>query len=405
MNLKDAYTFGDSNPSVRIILNNTLVLEDESHFDIKKVDISSGVGNEASICVLVLNSSKDIFKYGVFSSNNELKLVKQGSSIKVQLGYGELIYDAFYGFISSVKLDYEISSGVNIVVEALDAKMWMMPGVQTEKYPSTTYTRYSTIVRKILQGYQSYCQLININIFGEPQDLNKTIYQTNQSDYDFLCNLAEMTGCFFFAFINDVYFVSPNILRDTAPLIISNCEFLRSIFWESDVLGMPQMVNFEGLDMTKPSAPVMSTPIVKNNINVGTGLPAPIQVTNIGAQTKVNITDNTIMSSDEANFRAQAYYSKRSLNFIQCNVTVSGLTAITSKMFMPGMPVQLIGWDGLISNNYILMEIKHKYIKNSKEHSFKTELSLSTDCCQDADILDQQKSAQAAAEQAARLGI
>lgn len=373
----DYKIFGScSFPAAKISIDNEEAWDSKGKMTINSIDISMGVSNESSSCIIKLSKPFNNFKKGLFVTGNEFDVAQQGADIKVFLGYSNVFkkfcYTAFSGFISRVQIKY-VRAGIDIIIECMDSKMWMMAG---KKYEKKLGNKYSNIVRSVLDpAYKKFIMGSSINIIGEPV-LDSPIYQSNESDYEFLCELADITGSFFYMYLDKAYFISPSALKNTF-FSISPSDIVKGINWESDVLGISQSIEVKGVNAENPKLEVTSAPVVSNIQNIGQGLPPQILSSNIGSVTKEEITDDTASNMNEARFKAQSRFTKDSINFIKCIVEIKGYTSATTANFYLGMGVKISGFSQPIDNTYILTKIEHRYDKRKRE--FKTILTLSSD--------------------------
>lgn len=363
-------------PIAQIMIGTETPWQSKGDLTIKSIDISVSTGNESGRCTVVLSKIAPNFKLGKFVPESEIKVVKQGSPIRIFLGYpavaGSLpnTYEVFSGFISKVKIDYDRELAV-AVIECLDAKMWMMPGCTFEK---KIQTKYSSIVNDtLLPAYLGKIDKATVKIQEEPT-LSQPVYQTNESDYEFLCRLAGITGCLFYMYCGTAYFISPKALVSDpkAGLSIVPCDSLKKVSWSADVLGLSQQVVIKGVDTKKPKVSAQSKPVGTNLGNIGNGqLPK-----NIGSATKKVITDLKADTVKTAQFMAQAKFTRKSIDYIKCIVSLSGY-ADSPEFFKLGMRVSISDMGQDISNTYILTGIKHKF--NGQKRTFATDLTLSSD--------------------------
>ena len=381
-NIKDAYlTFNTALPCATIQIGMETPWQIKDNLKIKSIDITSGVENAASLCKIVLEKSH--LKYtkgtgGLADNEPESGLVKRGEAITVKLGYTSsasrrmnLTFDVFKGFISSVQISYGREIGT-IILECMDAKMWMMAGCKTE---GKIGSKYSTVVNSILAQYtkSQKIQKASVAIKQEP-NLNRALYQHNESDYDFLCRLADETGCLFFVYLGHACFISVDTYKSITALELSPCGFVENIKWSASVLKLSKQVVVTGIDPLNPNNEVKSKVVIKNISNIGknslNGGANPVK--NVDASTAKNIINEEVDTAAYAQFMAQADFTKNSIKHIVCEVKISG-HPLNSVLL--GYGIKVSGWGSQIDNTYILTGIKHTYTKNK----FTTELTLATD--------------------------
>ncbi len=377
VSIESAYnSYNIGMPCATIKIGTETEWENKDDLTIESVEISSSIENESSTCKITLERLQvDYSEKGVLTAGNETDVVKQGEKITVKLGYynssgTRKVSEAFVGFIASVQLEYA-GEGVCVVLECLDAKMWMMAGRKSDLKKGE---KYSDIIKSVITtSYSSQVGTVTVKISQEPT-LSRPIYQNDESDYQFLCRLAEETGCLFFMDLGEVNFISVGNCGGSDSLKLLPCQYLRSISWTSDVLGMSKQVKASGVNITNQETEVESKGITSNTSNIGSGS-VPSKITkNVGSSTaKVKQLLN-ITTAAHASFAAQAAFTRQSINFIKCVATIYGYAELSL-----GMKVEVTNYGTNLNNKYILKGIEHKY--KAKNSSFMTDLVLATDVC------------------------
>lgn len=389
VNIEKAYSsFHMGLPCATIQIGSEKPWQEKEDLSIQSIEISSTVEKISSNCRIVLNRPQiDYTDSGVLQDGPELNVIKQGEAISVRLGYSvretetNKFYDAFKGFISSVQVSYG-NDGATVVLDCMDAKMWMMAGCKTEEKKGN---KYSTIVRSVLQqaSYTKTQKILKSTVsIGQEPNLNQSIYQINESDYSFLCRLSKITGCLFFVYLGEVYFIDMDKYKSDIKLCLSPCGFMENIKWKSNVLGLSNKVTVNGIDPLNPSKEVQAK-IVKKLTNIGISGSEPTKVSkNIDEATAKSIKDESVDTVSYAKFIAQSHFTRDSIKFISCVVNIPGLP-LESIGLKLGMGVQILGYGKSINNNYILMGVKQKFAKHGKlgYYEFKTDLTLATDTC------------------------
>lgn len=346
---------------------------------ISSIEIFCGVGASSSRCIVKIIRPFSHFQKNRFTPGQETDFLKAGSAITVELGYTsgktQVCDEAFEGFIARVEVHYSREL-VELTLECMDTKMWMMAGEKSKRYHGVNY---SGIVKSVLnESYLTSRKIkkTKIEITGEPKKLFNPIYQYNQSDYEFLSYLAELTGSFFFIYLGTAYFVSPCALKSDFTIAIGPSNHLTDISWGYDVLGISKGVMFQG---SNPEAKqkVSSNMITRNLRNIGTGFQSPETACsgNLKSYTERKVSSPLVETVDEANFLSQAGYTKSASNFVKCKVVLKGCA---SKRIYPCMGVQIKDFGSPLNNTYILTGIHHKF--DGIKMKFVTEFILSSDC-------------------------
>ena len=336
-------------------------------------EFDSNTSGEASICNIKWKSycydSDDNFEL-----NDKFSSIKIGSPFEVVAGYQGSLYASasekiFSGFVFSSSI--EIKDGIShIGVSGMDAKIWLMSNKTTEF--KGLEQKYSDIVKNILGKYSSQSSGTEVNISDEPNSIRPGLHQNNESDFNFLRRIADMTGCFFYVLDGKFMFESigsnSKSNLEIHPIgIVSENEFIKNIKFSSNLVGIPKSVSVNFTNNEEYSKENQSTE-VKSSTKIGSGKVADNFTSNI--TNSINVVNFNITSQEDAKFIANSIYRKKSLNFVTCEITFK---------FLPGAKVgssaNMSGFGAPLDNNYIITSVNHKYDGNS----FETTLELSSD--------------------------
>lgn len=348
--------------------------DDNASCAVSSLEFDASTDGEASVCVIRWVS--DCYTSDGFTLNEEFNTVQIGAKFEVWAGYyfgtSEYLAKIFSGFIFSFSLD--IQNGIEYLeISGMDAKMWMMANKFTQ-FKSSEQT-LSKIVKDIQSNYSQFSGA-EINIPDEPTSIRPGIHQRNESDFDYLRRIADITGSFFYVMDGKFMFtpIKPNNNKEI--IIEPICEiteenFLKKIKFVSNIIGIPKSVStsFTKNEEYKNS---VSSDISASSIsnNVGNGNKADSLTNNISQNNIIKIIDNSLNSPDFAKFIAKAEYYKRAINLAKCEIVCNFLPDIKI-----GSPVQMSGFGEIIDNKYIITSLNHKY----DGEGFRTTIGLSTD--------------------------
>lgn len=339
-------------------------------------EFDASTDGEASICTI--GWVADCYdKSGKFELNNGFKNVKIGSKISVSAGYhdgnykSKYLVEIFKGFIFSYSV--KIYDGVSYLeISGIDAKVFLMANKVT-KFKSEGQ-KYSKIVSEILKNYSSKSSGSEVNIAEEPNNVRPELHQRNESDFEYLRRISDITGSLFYVVNGKFMFVSSgsssNADISISPFgIIDKDNIINSIQFRSNFIGIPKKVSVRFIGNEKYSKEPEPTN-VESSKKIGNGKTADGLTNNISDINTVNIIDFAIDSAESAKFAANSLYRKKSLNFATCEITCK---------FFPdakiGSSVKISGFSNPINNNYIITYLNHKYDGSN----FKTTMKLSTD--------------------------
>ena len=129
-------------------------------------------------------------------------VVRLGSVVTVELGYGSSYTAVFKGYIAEISYDYSDAPGISVT--ALDVMRLLMENSRINyRYTEKTYT---AVVKTVLAKYLTLCSdLRNVETTTEQLE---GITQ-NGTDYDFLKKIAKKANKEFFIFSGAAYFRTP----------------------------------------------------------------------------------------------------------------------------------------------------------------------------------------------------
>lgn len=325
---------------------------------ISSAEVLSSVGCEASTCSIEFKLMRtfikkdDIRKKNVIKIHSDFSDIKVGSKLEVSFGHQLSkkadLKSVFIGYISAFDLSIDNKSITTLVIQGMDAKMWMMTSKKTEL--KKNLHKYSMVVKNVCNAYSGKLKGSFINIKDEVE-FESDIYQQNESDYEFLCRIANYTGCMFFISQGKLYFVSISALKSTG-LKISPDRKIYNIKLSASIWGIPKSVEVVSINK-KDYEKLVEAKAVNSDV-IGKGKTAASLTTNINDENTVRIIDNTVRSVKEAKFLSQALYNKRELNLLELNVEIYGYPDAEL-----GTGVTIEDFGDPIDNNYIITQIRH----------------------------------------------
>ena len=185
-------------PSIKININGVDIMNTlKASVSQVRVDLSLKEASSASFTI------ENAYQLATRSFLAKIKAVLMlGSVVSVEFGYGSSRTMVFKGFISEITTEY--NDAPSIQVTALDAvRLLMMNRKQNQRYEEKTY---AAIVKSVMQKYINLCR--NFSNVETSADNLEGVTQ-NESDFDFLQELAAKANKEFFLFAGDVYFRTP----------------------------------------------------------------------------------------------------------------------------------------------------------------------------------------------------
>ncbi len=185
-------------PSVKISVNGVdLINLLKASISQVRVDLSLKEASSASFTV------ENAYQLTTHSFLAKIKAVLMlGAVVTVEFGYGSFRTMVFKGFISEITTEYSDAPAIQIT--ALDAvRLLMMNRKQNQRYEEKTY---AAIVKSVMQKYINLCSDFG-NVETSADNLEGVTQ--NESDFEFLQELAAKANKEFFIFAGKVYFRTP----------------------------------------------------------------------------------------------------------------------------------------------------------------------------------------------------
>lgn len=343
-------------------------------------EFDSSTDGEASLCTIkwasyCYNSNKK------FKLNDDFSKIKLGSKFEVSGGYkGSSVKDKiFSGFVFSSSV--EVKDSISYIgVSGMDAKVWLMSNKVTNF--KGIEQKYSEIVKKILSNYSSRSSGMEVKISDEPNAIRPGIYQNNESDFEYLRRIADMTGSFFY--VLDGKFMFTSVGPNSSPKLnisslgtVSDDGVIKNIKFTSNLVGIPKSMSINFTSNEEYSKDPQKTK-VKSSKKIGKGKLADDITSNISDKNSIDFIDFNISSPENAKFIANSIYRKKSLNFITCEIVCNFLP--TAKV---GSPAEVSGFGFPLDNNYVITSVNHKF----EGKKILTTLKLSSDSFPNSPLL------------------
>lgn len=320
--------------------------------------VDSGMPPEAGICEIRM----EVPGYGIKNENeiqvdSEFAQVKIGQPLEIQITNiaGSGMVTVFTGFVERVEYEIDNYARVHFTLHGMDARMWMMANKLTVS--RGTGKNYEQIIKAVINNYRSQGKIGKISLLKNVTCKN-TFYQVNQSDYEFLCMLASLTGSLFYVSADGkINFCAPSKLGKPNNKVKFKDEVVTGVRFSASVWGTPQSVTVKTIDPKDPSKTISAT---SNSVSsIGSGKASKQVVPqNFSSQSTgtrfVNITDNSIDSKDQAQARADAEYNQRNLKFVETELRTQG-----NPKLEVGQGLDLSGFGEPFDNGYLIVRVKH----------------------------------------------
>ncbi|MDR1627946.1 MAG: hypothetical protein LBR79_04155 [Oscillospiraceae bacterium] len=343
---------------------------------ITNIDVSLSVGPEASTCTVEFSTTLPDVEDGTLSIDDDFAKVKLGVDIEISLGYfaeglfglSAEVTEVFIGYVCDIEIKVREGKQAVLIVKGMDAKVWMMPSQIIELKKEKT--KISDVVADTLSDFSGKIKGKTIKIDGEPE-LERPIWQMNESHYEFLCRLAELSGCFFYISLGKLYFTSVSELQSDG-VELSPGVGIHELDVTISIWGQHKEVTHVSLDPKDFTKKIESKVTSSSITKYGDGKAPTSLTSNISASCARSIVDYSIASAAEAKFRSEALYNKTAIDLVQGKFLVAGIPDIT---VASGLETSDCGEP--IDNTYIITKIQHHCNISNREYTTEIEASSS----------------------------
>lgn len=343
------------------------------------VMIDSGMPPEAGICEIQM----EILGYSI-EDENEIKVdsefaqIKVGQPLEIQMAStfsGEKATNktaVFTGFVERIEYEIDEQAHVRFTLHGMDAKMWMMANKLTESRGKGK--SLEQIIKSVINNYRFQGKVGKVSLLKNVK-IKNTFYQVDQSDYEFLCMLADLTGSLFYVSPGgEINFCAPSKLGKPISKATLSSGAISGIRFMAGVWGTPQSVKVTSIDPCNPSKTISATSSSAKSIGSGKSSKQVVPQ-NYSSQLKgtryVNITDNSIDSREQAQARADAEYNQRNLKFVETELRTQG-----NPKLGVGQGIEVGGFNAPFDNEYLIIRVKHLWGTFSDDKMYSTKLYL-----------------------------
>lgn len=325
-------------PDLKIKIDGKDIIKDEG-VAIEYIEVDLSIENADSFEFIVTNA------YDLERKNLKWidKILKVGKEIEISLGYRDAFKEVFFGYITSITIQSNrLDNGINIIVAGFDKSFLMMRGEKSKIWKEIAH---SDIIREIGKRYTSKQEIDSTNL------KYNTIGQMNQSDYDFIKNLAQEVNYEFFITGDTLYFRKYH--KNKSPVLkLSLGENILNFDLQVDLAEQISSVVVRGWDsLKKEEIKVEEKKITKLGNGKSNG---PSIIKKIGKENTVKHIYSTIHSSQEGKKIAKAIMEKTSMSFVVGNLEIIGVPQIR-----PGRYIEIENINEHIDNLFYITKARH----------------------------------------------
>lgn len=269
-----------------------------------------------------------------------------GAVVTVELGYASSKVKLFKGFISEVSMEYHDAPTIQVI--ALDVVRLLMTNcIRNLRYKEKNYAE---IVKNIMKKYSKLC-----SDFSNVETSNDNLEEItqNESDFEFLREIATMANKEFFIFAGAAYFRTPKKVKKE----ILTLEWGESLFsFQIRKSYCYENIIVQGLDAQK-QVKVEATELVKSENSLPILL-KPLEV----------ISQHTDII-EEAKIKKKAASLKREK---EEGLSSGSGSCIGLPELVPGRYIYISGLNGQKKEKFYLKNVKHSFGEGGFTTSFTT---------------------------------
>ncbi|MEG1869933.1 MAG: contractile injection system protein, VgrG/Pvc8 family [Oscillospiraceae bacterium] len=336
------------NPVMYVKINGKKVKNTDLYFH--TIEAVMGTGFEASVCRIEAEDISAKYENKKLTVDAQIEaLFTVGTKLELYLGYDKKSSSklVFMGFITTTAFELSVSNHVTYFVEAMDVKAFMMNNIRSEL--KKDMKKYSDVVTAVLNDYST---LFASKKIDNTDTIKTPIEQYNQSDYDFIVNIAKRVGYMFFVDRGKVNFIKYSSAK-TKCLTVSPCGALKNFRRELSLNKQVKSVIVRSHDEANTDKPIEAT--AKSADTVGGGSKSAADLSKvISEKMSITIIDNSVRSPAEAQVRANAELTRQSMSLINGEITMFGVPDV-----FPGGILEVIEMPEDINGQYLITEVTH----------------------------------------------
>lgn len=309
---------------------------------IESVNVQISAETQANSCDITLIADYDN-KSGKISGDLSSKITA-GKKAEIKLGY-ENPDTVFLGYINSVSTSFS-SDGIAVTFSCLDARGLLMGNSQWQSYENE---KMSMIIESLLKPISAFTEGIEVSVSAEA-DKENPMAQNEMDDYQYICNLAKLTGSSFCMSKNKIYF-GKNILKSGS--------LKESYEWGRDIISFTRNVELSGQigsvtvygnepDTISEFSSTASPP-------GGSGKTATQLCSAVMGKTQEKF-NNTITDQNQAKAYAESIMFDSAIKLCTGSVQVLG-----NEKLLPGDKVNFSGLDPQINGEYVVTSLTHNF--------------------------------------------
>ena len=268
-------------------------------------------------------------------------LLLPGKPVEVHFGYTDRMTPLFFGYITSISVDFSGEGMPQISVQGMDLSFRMMRGRRAEEYANK---KISEVVEQIGRNHGA-------NSFEiDPTSEKIPVLQSKpETDFQFLHDLAKSINYEFFIVGKTLYFRKKN--KSTSPMMtLSWGKHLIRCHIEQNLAEQVTGVKVRSWD--EKNQKVIEASVTKVNKIGNNPKTGPDLLKTIGTFEEILYVNAEDMQ--EAKTKAEAVMNERAMRLVQGNAVCIGIPEIRA-----GLYIKLEGLGARLNQNYYICKAKH----------------------------------------------
>ena len=262
-------------------------------------------------------------------------LLKLGTKVSLELGYGSALTEVFQGYISGVSVNF--SDAPSLSITAMDVRGLMMEGTSREEVH--VVTTYSAAFQAVMKRYSALCSELVVDA-TDADEIAQIVQRT--SDYEFVAHiLTKKANREFFVLDGKAYFREEKKVK--APIM--------TLAWGKGILSFSRNALYQNLEITVIGFDPDSKEAVKAKVTETAGTAQKA----VGPKHETVISDADALEVAKARKRAEKEAEKRRRKAQSGAVSCVGLPEL-----VPGRYVALTGLDKDLDRDYYIQEVRHE---------------------------------------------
>ncbi len=325
---------------------------DSSKVPVSFLEVNITTESKAGTCSFAVEAMYN-YETGVWA-DGFLDKIDVGMTVQVEIGYASSQKRVFYGYVDRYQIDYSSESAPRLQVSCMDGMGLLMSNSEKLDFGKRSTT---DVVKELVGECQSEKAIESSKVDTLPKFEGQFVKEKACSNYDFLCQLAEM--CFVSFCIIDGQLIFANLMKNSSPIV--ELQMGRSLISFNKSVGFNRQ--------TVGSVTVISTG-TPNKEEVRAEANTPSQFGDSGGQTGAqkwkalggtnkDVVMNFLKSADECKVIAQNILDSMSLGFVSGSGRCLGIPEL-----IPGRYVKIGGLDKETNGSYYVTDVKHTFTES-----------------------------------------